>query len=101
LDAVICSLAGTLPGGGDLRRLFGKIHGMPPHHFMLKARMECAGEKLRETLLPIKEIASAVGLPDVYHFSKQFKARFHLPPATCRNEMRSLYSLISKKNARC
>jgi AraC-like DNA-binding protein len=79
-----------------LRRSFRKVHGAPPHHFLLKVRMESAARRLRSTMEPIKEIAESSGLPDVYHFSKQFKARFHLPPATYRREMRELYALAPK-----
>jgi AraC-like DNA-binding protein len=75
-----------------LRRSFRKVHGAPPHHFLLKVRMESAARRLCSTAEPIKEIAEASGLPDVYHFSKQFKACFNLPPATYRREMRGLYA---------
>lgn len=75
-----------------LRRSFRQLTGLPPHQFLLKGRMNVAAHRLRTTADSIKEIAEAVGLPDIYHFGKQFKACFHLPPATYRNEMRGLYS---------
>jgi AraC-like DNA-binding protein len=75
-----------------LRRSFRALAGLPPHQFLLKARMDAAAVRLRETAAPLKEIAEEVGLPDIYHFGKQFKDCFHLPPATYRREMRGLYS---------
>lgn len=75
-----------------LRRSFRNRTGLPPHQFLVKTRMEIAAQRLRATPDAIKEIAEAVGVPDVYHFGKQFKACFHLPPAAYRNEMRGLYS---------
>ena len=75
-----------------LRRSFRKRTGLPPHQFLVKTRMDLAAKRLRTTSDSIKEIAEGIGLPDVYHFGKQFKACFHLPPATYRHEMQGLYS---------
>ncbi len=75
-----------------LRRSFRKRTGLPLHQFLVKVRMDMAASRLRTTTDSIKEIADLVGIPDVYHFGKQFKSCFHLPPATYRNEMRGLYS---------
>jgi AraC-like DNA-binding protein len=75
-----------------LRRSFRKLTGLPPHQFLVRARMDIAARRLRTTTDSIKEVAAAVGLPDIYHFGKQFKACFHLPPATYRHEMHGLYS---------
>jgi AraC-like DNA-binding protein len=76
-----------------LRRRFRERTGIPPHRFLLRARVESASQLLRATTKPIKEIAVTVGLPDVFHFSKQFKAHFHFSPASYRAEMRNLYAM--------
>jgi len=75
------------------RRLFRNITGFPPHQYLLRTRMESAALLLRTTLQPIKTIASAVGLPDRYHFSKQFRAHFRLPPQTYRKAVQTLYGI--------
>ena len=68
------------------RRRFVETLGHPPHRFLLEARLQRAAAQLRDTTEPIKGIAAGVGMPDIYHFSRRFKARFHLPPARYRRE---------------
>jgi AraC family transcriptional regulator, arabinose operon regulatory protein len=74
-----------------LRRLFRNQLHAPPHQYLMRARMEAAGRMLRSTAVPITQIAEAVGVPDIYHFSKLFKAHHQLSPRAYRHKMRLFY----------
>lgn len=74
-----------------LRRLFRDRLHAPPHQYLLRARLEAAARLLRSTAVPITQIAEAVGIPDIYHFSKCFKACYHLAPRPYRQQTRLFY----------
>jgi AraC-like DNA-binding protein len=67
-----------------LRRRFRQATGMPPHEFVLNARVAQARQLLGETDLPIKSIAQKLGYRDVYFFSRQFRRHAGVPPALYR-----------------
>jgi AraC-like DNA-binding protein len=67
-----------------LRRRFREATGMPPHEFVLQARVAEARRLLGETDRPIKSIAQELGYRDVYFFSRQFKKLAGVPPAMYR-----------------
>jgi len=67
-----------------LRRRFRAATGMPPHEFVLQARVSEARRLLGETDRPIKSIAQELGYRDVYFFSRQFKKLAGVPPAMYR-----------------
>jgi AraC-like DNA-binding protein len=69
-----------------LRRRFRAAVGLPPHRFLIQARMEQAARLLLTTDLPAKAVGAAVGVGDPYYFSKLFKAHFRLPPDRYRRE---------------
>ena len=70
------------------RRHFRAHTGTPPHQFLLRARLGTAADRLRNTAQPIKTVAESVGIADVYHFGKLFRACYHLPPGLYRREAR-------------
>ncbi|MBL8025269.1 MAG: helix-turn-helix transcriptional regulator [Fibrobacteres bacterium] len=55
------------------RKKFVKVTGKSPHRYHNEARTALACELLVKGY-PIKEVASLVGLPDPFHFSKVFKS---------------------------
>ena len=67
-----------------LRRRFRAAVGVPPHEFVLQARVGEARRLLGETDLPIKLIAQQLGYRDVYFFSRQFRRLAGVPPALYR-----------------
>lgn len=71
------------------RHQFKATIGMSPGRFLMYRRLLKAGLLLRTTDLPIKQIASNVGLDDLYYFSRQFKKYFHLPPGRYRKEFQT------------
>ncbi len=73
---------------GHFRRLCRKIVGVSPYRFALERRLDAAARRLRTSKEPIKSLAPACGFSDVNHFSRQFAARYHLPPAAYRRANR-------------
>lgn len=73
-------------------KYFGKLFkgaiGRTITEYLLDVRMERAKELLTTTTSPLKEIAAAVGIDDVYYFSKLFKRMEGMPPGQYRNSMR-------------
>ena len=67
-----------------LSRLLTRFTGKSPAHYITHARMDRARGLLLRSQTPIKEIAVAVGYPDVHHFSRAFTAHFGTPPGEMR-----------------
>lgn len=64
-------------------RVFRKEMGQSPEQYLAALRMEKA-KKLIRTGLPFKQVATSVGLKDVYYFTKLFKKQFDLTPSEYR-----------------
>lgn len=60
--------------------LFKERTGLPPVQYLIRYRMEKAAELMLEHGESPSTAASSVGYPDLYHFSKLFKAHFGLSP---------------------
>lgn len=67
------------------RREFTRLAGMPPHRFLLAARISHARELLAHTDLPIKEISRELGYRDVFYFTRQFRGLVGVPPGVYRH----------------
>ncbi|HEY5892619.1 MAG TPA: AraC family transcriptional regulator [Chthoniobacterales bacterium] len=65
-------------------RLFTQQFGTSPAAWVLDLRLKEAARLLRSTSLPLKEIASQCGFPDVNYLGKAFRTRVGLPPAAYR-----------------
>ncbi len=65
-------------------RLFRETTGESPQAFIIKTRLQRARQLLRESSLTISEIAAMLGYPDVFFFSRQFKARTGQSPTEFR-----------------
>ena len=57
------------------RQEFDKVTGLPHTQYQLGIRLDKAKELLRETTLPIGEIADQLGFRDQYYFARFFKAK--------------------------
>lgn len=72
------------------RSYFGKVFratmGEPPQAFLLHYRMARAAQLLKESSLPIGEIAPMVGYPNQLHFSRAFKGVYSLSPRAYRQK---------------
>jgi len=58
---------------GYFYRQFRKRTGLAPNAYLTGIRMQMAAQLLRQSALPVKEIAGRVGLSDESYFSRLFK----------------------------
>lgn len=65
-------------------RAFRQSVGMPPHGYLLQRRLEHVEQMLRETQLPLSEIAVAVGFSDQSHLARHFRRLTGMPPSLAR-----------------
>jgi AraC family L-rhamnose operon transcriptional activator RhaR len=72
-----------------LSRLFHHFTGTSPAAYIVHARMDLAKGLLVHSAQPIKEIAAAVGYPDVHHFSRVFAQQAGCPPGEYRRSSAS------------
>ncbi len=66
-------------------RLFKNQTGMSPQDYVVHYRLRQAEKLLSSTELPQKEIAKAVGYPDIYAFSRMFKRKYGIAPGLYRS----------------
>jgi AraC-type DNA-binding domain-containing proteins len=66
-----------------LRRFTGAV-GLSPGRYALERRVALAAEALARGEEPVEAIAARLGFADRFHFSKAFRARVGVPPATYR-----------------
>ena len=62
-------------------RLYKKVYGESPYHYMLQKRMEFAAGLLKDPFINVTDVASMSGFADVYSFSKAFKKHFRVAPS--------------------
>jgi AraC-like DNA-binding protein len=65
-------------------RAFHQSVGMPPHGYLLSRRLERAERMLRETQLPLSEIAATTGFSDQSHLARHFRRRTGMSPRLAR-----------------
>lgn len=65
-------------------RLFKQITGVTPHSYLANIRLERARKLLLEGVLPVSEIALAVGYQSQSHFTKAFKGATGMTPLVFR-----------------
>jgi len=58
--------------------------GLTPYQYLLKRKMSIAEKLLRDTILPVKEVAEQLGYEDAQYFSGLFKKEKGLPPGRFR-----------------
>ena len=67
------------------RRRWIRRYGLPPHRYLMQARMREACRLLAETSIPVKAIAAQLGFPDPLYFSRRFSRENGLPASLYRN----------------
>lgn len=67
-----------------LTRLFQKHLNKTPIAYIIERRMERAEQLLRNTDMPVKQIANQVGVADLQAFNKSFRAKFGISPREYR-----------------
>ncbi|MBU5673560.1 AraC family transcriptional regulator [Paenibacillus brevis] len=73
---------------------FKRSTGMSPREFLIKLRMERAGEMLLNRSLSITDISLSLGYTDLYTFSRAFGTYYGVSPTAYRND------LLSQRNAK-
>jgi AraC-like DNA-binding protein len=73
-------------------RTFHQSVGMPPHSYLLSRRLERAERMLRDTRLPLSEIAAATGFSDQSHLARHFRRRTGMSPHLARWKERDTLS---------
>lgn len=69
---------------GYLAEAFKKVTGTTAREYLLDLRMEKAASLLRQTELPVREIALRVGYEDQLAFSRMFKLKYKAAPKAYR-----------------
>jgi len=69
-------------------RAFKQTVGMPPHGYVLQRRIEHAQQMLRNTDLPMSEIALSAGFADQSHLARHFRRITGMSPSVVRWEQR-------------
>jgi AraC-like DNA-binding protein len=82
--ADVARLAGVSPS--FLTRQFMLEHGTTPMQFLQSLRASRAHRLLTSTTMPVKQVASACGIPDAAQFSRFVRSRFGASPRTLRAE---------------
>jgi AraC family transcriptional regulator len=67
-------------------KLFRDEAGLAPYRYLKTLRLEYAKRLLRETNLTVKEVAATVGIADISHFVRDFKAHHGASPAEFRRQ---------------
>ena len=62
-----------------------KHEGISPKEYILRRKIDAAVDLLNNTALSVQEISQAVGISDIYSFSKLFKARMGVAPTKYRD----------------
>jgi AraC family transcriptional regulator len=65
-------------------RLFKQTTGITPHQYLLKLRVERAKHLLKNTKLPINEIADECGFANPSHLARHFRRHTRLSPKQFR-----------------
>ena len=68
----------------SLRRQVLEATGLPVHRFVRTIRLQSARRLLKQTDRSLADIASALGFPDVYYFSREFSRLAGISPAAYR-----------------
>lgn len=65
-------------------RVFKEHTGLSPYQYHLELRIARAKEMLQGTVMPVKEIAFALGFENAFHFSNHFHERTGKSPSQWR-----------------
>jgi len=83
---VLSSMAGLSPY--HFARAFRQSFGTPPHGYLLQRRLERVKELIRNSELPLSEIALATGFSDQSHLARHFRRQTGMSPSIARWEQR-------------
>ncbi|MDN2568551.1 GlxA family transcriptional regulator [Aquibium sp. A9E412] len=90
LDEPLSAVALAKAAGLSVRqveRLFLRHLGMTPGRYYMRLRLERARELLRQTNLPILDVAVATGFTSHSYFAQSYRLQFGRPPSDERRKM--------------
>jgi AraC-like DNA-binding protein len=70
-------------------RAFRQSLGTPPHNYIVQRRVEHAQQLLRNTDLPLSEIAIVAGFTDQSHLSRHFRTITGVSPSLARHQFKT------------
>lgn len=79
----------------SLNNLFRTGCGLSVMAYLNKIRLDVAASLLRNTELPVTEVAWRSGFPDESYFSRSFRKRYGKPPAVYRKSFPNPYQHVS------
>lgn len=65
-------------------RLFKRDTGLTPYRYLQRQRYSLAARLLAESDLPVDDVCAEVGVKDRFHFSREFKKLYGVPPGAYR-----------------
>ena len=69
-----------------LSHIFKELNGDSPMHYLAAVRLKAAKHLLRETKLPVREIAERAGYPDACYFCRVFRQTEGCTPGEFRKQ---------------
>jgi transcriptional regulator GlxA family with amidase domain len=70
-------------------RIFKTFTSYSPHQFLLSIRLKNAQMLLRDTLMPVADVAFLSGFNSIEHFTAAFGQKYNTPPAFFRDKQKS------------
>jgi AraC-like DNA-binding protein len=80
-------------------RLFGRVAGVTPHQYLVRARLRHAARLLADRTLPITSIAYDVGFGDLSNFVRTFRRAAGLSPRQFRRLARADRRILEQRLA--
>ena len=69
-------------------KVFKSVTGQSPQQFLIRFRMEKAASELRTGNMPVGDVGTLVGYPNLLHFSRAFKGVYGMSPSEYRQKYR-------------
>jgi AraC-like DNA-binding protein len=73
--------------------------GIPPHNYIVQRRVEHAQKLLRNTDLPVSEIAIVAGFTDQSHLARHFRTITGVSPSLARHRFRTGPDILPHRSA--
>ena len=80
-------------------RAFRQTLGIPPHNYIVQRRVEHAQQLLRNTDLPVSEIAIVAGFTDQSHLARHFRTITGVSPSLARHRLRTEPGFLPDRSA--
>jgi AraC-like DNA-binding protein len=80
-------------------RAFRQTLGIPPHNYIVQRRVEHAQQLLRNSDLPLSEIAIDAGFTDQSHLARHFRTMIGVSPSLARHRFRTGHDILPHRPA--